>query len=154
MKKRNAIIVTLVAFVLGGLIGTGAGVLYTTNLTAKTLLLLKMGELHKSANQAWAAYLEQAPTTGIWALENHLSVIKELHDIGYPEQWELHRHEVATHVRLGLLCRKLGQEKEQASHLEEAMRLIPEMTNTLFRNVKTQNDLIEMIGRLDEKQLP
>jgi hypothetical protein len=52
MKKRT-IIVGLVAFVLGALVGGGMGVLYTTRLTASTLLLLKTGELHESAQHAW-----------------------------------------------------------------------------------------------------
>ncbi len=154
MKKRNVTILTFVALLLGGLIGTVAGVLYTTNLTANTLLLLKMGELRSSADKAWSAYLNEAPATGIWALKNHLGVIKGLHDIGYPEQRDLHQHEVATHFRLALLCGKLEKQEKQIAHLEEAMLLVPKMTNTLFRNVKTKDDLHQLMTTLDEKKLP
>ncbi len=154
MKKRNTIILLIAALLLSGLVGAGVGVLYTTKLTAGIFMIMKSGELLDSADQAMAACFKEPPQVGIWALNNHLSLINGLRDIEYPEQSELLLHELVTHARLASLCGRLSKTDEQAAHLEKAMAIVPQMPGKVWQKVKTQKDLYDIIAKFDKKNIP
>jgi len=152
--KKKTIIAILAAFLLGLLIGGGAGVLYTTRLTASTLLLLKTGELHESAQQAWQAYFDEAPPVAAWAIKNHLVVVHELSEIGYPHDAELRLHELAAHVRLAKLASQRGDSEAQASHMAKALAAALKSPAQAFRDLKTEEDVMAFATKLDENRLP
>lgn len=153
MKKKH-IIAVLAAFTLGALVGGGAGVLYTTRLTANTLLLLKTGELHESAQLAWQAYFDEAPAVATWAIGNHLAVIRELAEVGYPHDAELRLHEVASHVRLADLAGRRGDSEVQASHMGKALEAAQRSPAKAFRGLKTEEKVLAFVAKLNESRLP
>jgi len=152
--NKKTIIAVLAAFVIGAVVGGGAGMLYTTRLTANTLLLLKTGELHESAQQAWQAYFDEAPAVATWAISNHLGVVHELDEIGYPHDAELRLHELASHVRLADLASRRGDSEGQASHMAKALAAAQRTPAQAFRDLKTEDDVLKFVATLDEKRLP
>ncbi|MCF7837978.1 MAG: hypothetical protein K9N49_05050 [Candidatus Marinimicrobia bacterium] len=153
MKKRT-ITAALIAFVLGVLVGGGVGVLYTTRLTASTLLLLTTGELHESAQHAWQAYFDESPPVAEWALSNHLAVVHELGEIGYPHDAELRLHELAAHVRLAKLANRREDSEAEASHMAKALEAALKSSAHAFCNLKADEDVMAFVTKLDENRLP
>lgn len=153
MEKRT-IIAALVSFVLGVLVGGGAGVLYTTRLTASTLLLLKTGELHESAQHAWQAYFDESPPVAKWAISNHLAVVHQLGEIGYPHDAELSLHELAAHVRLAKLANRREDLEAEAAHMTKALEAALKSPTHVIRDLKTEEDVMAFVTKLDENRLP
>ncbi len=154
--KKKTIITVLAAFIVGGLIGGGAGVLYTTRLTANTLLLLKTGELQKSAQQASQAYFDETETPAVatWALNSHLGVVHALREIDYPHDAELRLHELASHVRLGELAGRRGDAEAQASHMAKALSIAQDSPEQAFRDMDTEVKILAFMTKMNKARLP
>jgi len=152
---RKTIIFTLLGFVIGLAVGFIITVAFFGPKMAQAMFMLQEAEICEMEDAAVQAYHNQPNEVAIWALENYIKTLNKLKEqrssadvenpylILSPAQ-----SLVLTHARLGQLYKKMGHVEKSKHNLEQAMSNIE---NAGLKVIKTEEDLIAFINRLDEK---
>ena len=151
---------TIIFTLLGLVIGFAAG--YVTNMAvsgykiASCMFMLQEGEIVMMEKAAQKAYANQPTAVAIWALENYINTLKRVKEERAPAKndkpYFLLRPDQSltfAHARLGLIYKKMKNHAKSAHHFEQAMLHIK---NTKLKAIKTEDDLIYLITRLDQKK--
>jgi len=152
---RKTIIFTLLGFVIGLAVGFIITAAFSGDKMARVMFMLQEGEIIEMEDAAVQAYHNQPNEVAIWALENHIKTLNRLKEERSSAEVENPyfilsptQSLVLTHTRLGQLYKKMGYVEKSKHNFEQAMSNIK---NARLKAVKTEEDLIALINRLDQK---
>lgn len=152
---RKTIIFTLLGFVIGLALGYIITMASTGYKIATAMFMLQEHEIIEMEEVAVQAYYNEPNEVAVWALENHIKTLKRLKEERSSSDIENPyfilspaQSLVFTHARLGQLYKKMSYIEKSKHNFEQAMSNIE---NASLKVIKTEEDLIAFINRLDEK---
>lgn len=140
----------VVGFVLGGIISMA----YMGHTISKAMFLLQEKEIFKMGEAAEEAYYNEPNEVAVWALENYIKTLNEVKEERAPAGVENpyfvltpDSDLVFTHLRLGKLYKKMGNEEKSRYHFEQA---ISQSKHTKIKGLDTEEDCVKMLEALDK----
>lgn len=152
---RKTIIFTLLGFVIGIALGCIITMVFEGYKIASGMFMLQEKEIFEMEEAAIQAYYNEPNEVAAWALENYIKTLNKLKEERSSAEVENPyfilspaQSLVFTHARLGQLYKKMGYVEKSKHNFEQAMSNIE---NARLKVIKTEEDLIAFINRLDEK---
>ena len=146
---------TLLAFLVGLVIGAIANMGFSTRKTARMMFFLQDMELSQFGAFATEAYLNESPEVGIWDLTNHIKevnrVLKERDNPNLYLVVPVQQYLMEDHVRLALLYEKTGENSKRQEHIEKALEYY---RSTHPDSEITEERLIEFVLKCDGESEP
>lgn len=134
---------------VGVVFGVIAGSLYTGNMMAKTMLLLKQDTLYNNVSDSRATYAYSMKSVAEWQIKRTLAMIEDYREF-YPDTPELDILAVEMHGRLAMIARAQEDEGDNYRiHMDSALAISRDHSSSVISQLQTEEAIRAFISKID-----
>ena len=145
--KKKSILIAIIAFSFGLLIGALLVFIYFGKSTVETMQIMGLQYRSDWEERAIQAYQNESHEAAIWALENLIDILQKDADISLNDKDFIQKDLILTYARLAIVLQAKGNIKEYNKNILKAFDLAKESYPNEF---KSEQELINFVKKLDK----